>query len=216
MVAMWPDSEETQRLLASARGGDAAARSALLEKHREALRRLVAMRLDRAVQRRVDASDIVQDALVEADRRLADYLEAAPLPFRLWLRQIARDRVIDAHRRHRGAERRSVDREQTLNPPSFADQSAFDLAGQLADRRELTPAAALLRRELEARFRAAVDRLDDTDREIVEMRHVEKLTNQETAQALGLSEPAAGMRYLRAVRRLRAILSDVPSLNGTA
>src|SRR5688572_18517937 len=199
---MWPDSEETQRLLTSARGGDAGARSALLEKHREALRRLVAMRLDRAVQRRVDASDIVQDALVEADRRLTEYLNTAPLPFRLWLRQIARDRVIDAHRRHRGAERRSVDREQALNPPSFADQSAFDLAGQLADRRELTPAAALLRRELESRFRAAVDRLDETDREIVEMRHVEKLTNQETAQALGLSEPAAGMRYLRAVRRL--------------
>jgi RNA polymerase sigma-70 factor (ECF subfamily) len=213
---MWPDSEEAQRLLASARSGDAGARSALLEKHREALRRLVAMRLDRAVQRRVDASDIVQDALVEADRRLTDYLDAAPLPFRLWLRQIARDRVIDAHRRHRGAERRSVDREQALNPPSFADQSAFDLAGQLADRRELTPAAALLRRELESRFRAAVDRLDETDREIVEMRHVEKLTNQETAQALGLSEPAAGMRYLRAVRRLRAILADVPSLSGTA
>jgi len=171
------------------------------------------MRLDRAVQRRVDVSDVVQDAMVEADRRLTDYLATTPLPFRLWLRQIARDRVIDAHRRHRGAERRSVDREQAMNSPSFADQSAFDLAGQLVDRRELTPAAALLRRELESRFREAVERLDDGDREIVEMRHVEKLSNQETAQALGLSEPAAGMRYLRAVRRLRVLLADVPSLS---
>lgn len=212
---MWPDSSETQELLISARAGSAASRSALLERHRDALRRLVAMRLDRAVQRRVDVSDVVQDAMIEADRRLSTYLEETPLPFRLWLRQIARDRVIDAHRRHRGAERRSVDREQALNPPSFADQSAFDLAGQLADRRELTPAAALLRRELETRFREAVERLDETDREIVEMRHVEKLTNQETAQSLGLSEPAAGMRYLRAVRRLRTLLADVPSLNGT-
>lgn len=211
---MWPDTDETRELIVRARAGDSAATGALLERHREALRRLVAMRLDRAIQNRVDSSDVVQDALIEAGRRLPEYLNDPRLPFHLWLRQIARDRLIDAHRRHRSAARRSVDREQPLASPSFADQSALDLAGQLQDRRELTPAAAALRQELALRFRAAIERLDEPDREIIEMRHGEQLSNQEVAQALGLSEPAAGMRYLRAVRRLRALLEEVPSTPG--
>ena len=89
-------------------------RNRLLERHRDVLRRMVGLRMDRALQGRLDASDIVQDVLVEADRRLADYLAAAKMPFQAWLRYLARDHLIDAHRRHRGAARRSVDREQSL------------------------------------------------------------------------------------------------------
>ncbi|HEX4132374.1 MAG TPA: sigma-70 family RNA polymerase sigma factor [Pirellulales bacterium] len=211
---MWPDSDQTQELIVSARAGDVQARDELLDRHRAALRKLVALRMDRAIQGRVDASDIVQDALLEANRRLPDYLQRPPMPFHLWLRQIARDRLIDAHRRHHAAGRRSVTRQRSLSRPEFADQSAVDLAAQLRDQRELTPAAAVLRQELEARFRAALDQLDDADREIVEMRHFEQLSNHEAAQALGLSDPAASMRYLRAVRRLRSLLDEVPSASG--
>ncbi|MBI2826576.1 MAG: sigma-70 family RNA polymerase sigma factor [Planctomycetia bacterium] len=211
---MWPDSSETQELLAGARGGDAEARNRLLERHREALRRLVGLRLDRALQRRLDASDIVQDVLVEANRRLTDYLRAAKMPFHAWLRHLARDRLIDAHRRHRGAARRSLDREQPLVPPAFADQSAVDLAALVRDR-QLTPAAAATHHELEVRFQAALETLDDTDREVILMRHFEQLSNQQTAQALELSEAAAGMRYLRAMRRLRALLEEVPDERGS-
>ncbi len=89
-------------------------RNQLLERHREALRRMVGLRMDRGLQRRVDASDIVQDVLVEANRRLTDYLASAGMPFQLWLRHLARDRLIDAHRRHHAA-RRNVDREQPLD-----------------------------------------------------------------------------------------------------
>jgi len=207
---MWPDSSETQELLAAARGGDADARNRLLERHRNALRRMVGLRMDRAVQGRLDASDIVQDVLVEANRRLMDYLAAAKMPFALWLRHLARDHLIDAHRRHRGAARRSVDREQPLTSAPLADQSAMDLAALVRDR-QLTPAAAATHHELELRFAAALETLDDMDREIILMRHFEQLTNQEAAQALDLSEPAAGMRYLRAMRRLRAQLEEPPS-----
>ncbi len=189
----------------AAGSGDAAAVNHLLERHRDALRRLVAMRLDPALQRRLDASDVVQDVMIEAHRRLEEYLKNPVLPFHLWLRQIARDRMIDAHRRHREAARRSLDREQPL-AAATADRSSLELAAQLCDYRELTPAAAAARQELEARFRAAIERLEDMDREVVEMRHVEQLSNQEVAQALGLSEPAAGMRYLRAMRRLKTLL----------
>ncbi len=133
-----------------------------------------------ARRRRVDASDVVQDVLVEAHRRLSDYLQSSGMPFQLWLRHLARDRLIDAHRRHRGAARRSIDREQPLAAPGHEDQSAFDLAALLRDR-ELTPAAAATKHELELRFQAAVETLDDVDREIVLMRHFEQLSNQETA-----------------------------------
>ena len=210
---MWPDSSETQQLLQQAQDGDRQAIEGLLARHREALVRLVALRLDRAIARRVDASDIVQDVLVEANRRLDDYLRDRKMPFHLWLRQIAQDRMIDAHRRHRGAARRSIDREQPLAAPEMSDRSALDLAAMLHDR-ELTPAAAATRRELQERFRAAIDLLDDTDREVILMRHFEELTNQEVAQSLELSEPAAGMRYLRAIRRLRQVLDQADSSSG--
>jgi RNA polymerase sigma-70 factor (ECF subfamily) len=212
---MWPDSAETQQLLKQALEGDRQAVDGLLTRHREALVRLVALRLDRAIARRVDASDIVQDVLVEANRRLDDYLQNRKMPFHLWLRQIAQDRMIDAHRRHRGAARRSIDREQPLAGPELSDRSAMDLAAMLRDR-ELTPAAAATRRELQERFRAAIDRLDEPDREVILMRHFEELSNQEVAQALDLSEPAAGMRYLRAIRRLRVILDESQSESGAS
>ncbi len=96
----------------------------------------------------------MQDVLVEANRRLADYLKSTDkMPFHLWLRHLAQDRLIDAHRRHRGAARRSLDREQPLGTPANADQSALDLAALLRDHRELTPAAAATQRELERAFR---------------------------------------------------------------
>jgi RNA polymerase sigma-70 factor (ECF subfamily) len=207
---MWPDSSETRELLWAARAGDAAARNRLLERHREALRRMIAMRMDQKLARRVDASDIVQDVLVEANRRLADYLERTRMPFHLWLRHLARDRLIDAHRMHRGAARRSLDREQPLERPETDERSAFDLAASLRDR-ELTPAAAATHHELEQRFQAAIEVLDDTDREVILMRHFEQLTNGEVAETLELSEAAAGMRYLRAMRRLRNLLQERPT-----
>jgi len=207
---MWPDSSETQELLGQARDGDAAARNALLERHREALRRMIGLRMDPLLRRRLDASDIVQDVLVEADRRLGDYLrQNGGMPFNLWLRHLARDRMIDAHRRHRGAARRSLDREQALAPDTDSN-SGLDLAA-LARDRELTPAAAATHHELEMRFHAAIAELEPTDREVVLMRHFEQLSNQETAQAFELSEAAAGMRYLRAMRKLRAMLQEPPS-----
>ncbi len=205
----WPGSELTQELLRQVGTGDSDAVNRLMERHRQALRRMVQLRLDRALGARVDASDIVQDVLWEASRRLGDYLRDAKVPFHLWLRELAKDHVIDAHRRHRKAQRRSVDREQA-QAPQFAEHSSLDLAAQLRDN-ELTPAAATIRKELEGRFLAALDQMEEEDAEIVLMRHFEQLSNTEAAQALGLSPAAAGMRHLRALRRLRAILGEQPS-----
>lgn len=202
---MWPEGEQTQDLLKSVAGGDASAVNRLMDRHRDAVRRMIQMRLDHAVARRVDASDVVQDVMLEASQRLTDYLQNPGMPFHLWLRQLAKDRIIDMHRRHRGAKRRSVDREQNLSGLGQDEQSAADLAALLRDA-ELTPAAAALRKEMEERFMVALDQLEENDREIIVMRHFEHLGNSDVAEALGLSPPAAGMRYLRAIRRLKEIL----------
>jgi RNA polymerase sigma-70 factor (ECF subfamily) len=204
---MWPDAPQTEQLLQRAKSGDAAAVNDLLNRHRDALRRLVELRLDPAIKRRVDASDIVQDVLVEANRRLNDYLVDPAMPFHLWLRHMAKDRLIDAHRRHRQAQRRSTDREQPLVAPGAVDQSTIELAAQLRDR-ELTPAAAATWQETLRRFQAAVEQLDETDREVILMRHFEQFSNQDVAQSLGITGAAASMRYLRAVRRLRSLLGE--------
>lgn len=207
---MWPNTDTTQQLLLAARDGSVDAINSLLERHRDALRRLIARRMDPVLQRRVDASDVVQDVLIEAHRRLADYVRAPGLPFSLWLRRLARDRLIDAHRRHRVAARRSIDREQPLAAASAADHSAFDMAPQVVDR-DPTPAAAACRAEQEERFWAAVEQMPEIDREVLLLRHFDQLTNAEVARELSLTEPAAGMRYLRALRKLTAVLEEPSS-----
>ena len=204
---MWPEQQQTEELLVQAKQGDRSAVNQLMERHRDALSHLVRMRLDQKILQRVDASDVVQDVLIEANRRLQTYLENPVLSFRLWLRQIARDRIIDAHRRHRVSAKRSVDREQKLAPPRGYDQSSIHLASILGDNK-LTPAAGALQKEMARKVESAVTLLDERDSEIIIMRHYEHLTNQEIAQALDLTEPAASMRYLRAVRRLKGILQE--------
>jgi RNA polymerase sigma-70 factor (ECF subfamily) len=209
---MWPLADETLQLLNSVRDGEAAAVDRLLARHRPALRRMIALRLDPALAARLDASDVVQDVLLEASRRLRDYLQSPAMPFHLWLRSIAQDHVVDAHRRHRQAQKRSLDREQPLAPAALADRSSLELAAAFLDP-ELTPASAAIRSELKKRFEAALEELDENDREIILMRHFEQMGNQEVAAALGVSEPTAGMRYLRALRRLRQQLLGSDSLS---
>jgi RNA polymerase sigma-70 factor (ECF subfamily) len=202
---MWPNREETDRLLDDARNGESGAVDKLLGEFREPLRRVIDLRLDPAVARRVDASDIVQDVLIEANQRLTDYLKSPDMPFHLWLRHLAQDRIIDTHRRHRLAKRRSIDREQPIARPAWVEESDASLVAQLIDH-ERTPTSEAIRHELQRRLAAAVEQLAEDDRDIILMRHHEALSNQEVAGALGLTEAAASMRYLRALRRLRAVL----------
>ena len=154
---MWPDADETQVLLKRVEHDDAEAAERLWERHREPLRRMIGLRLDRALARRVDASDVVQEVLLKANQRLGDYLRNPAMPFHLWLRQIARDHVIDEHRRHRVAARRSLDREQPLGSAARRSPTARRSTWPRSSATPaLTPAAAALRGELERRFQAAL------------------------------------------------------------
>jgi RNA polymerase sigma-70 factor (ECF subfamily) len=197
-----PDNDD---LLRRAEGGDARARGALLQRHRERLRRMVAVRMDPRLAARLDASDVVQEALAEADRRLDGYLRERPLPFYPWLRQLAWDRLADEHRRHVRAARRSVTREEAL--PGLPDASALDLARRLVAS-ATGPSEAARRGELRDRVRAALETLSGRDREVLVLRHLEQLTAGEVAAVLGLSEAAVKSRALRATQRLRALLEE--------
>lgn len=205
--SIWPDADSTADLLAGAKQGKSEAVELLLAKYRESLKRMIDLRLDKRVTQRVDVSDIVQDVLIEAHRRLQAYLDHPVMPFHLWIRQIAQDRLIDAHRRHRVSAKRSVDRERRLEFHGPPDASTIELAGQLLDP-ELTPAARATQRELAQRVTQCIGQLEPRDQDILMMRHFEQLSNQEVAVVLGLTEPAASMRYLRAIKRLRVVIQD--------
>ena len=209
MTRTEPDTEE---LLRSVAGGDPAARGALLQRHRARLRQLVGLRMDRRLSARVDPSDVVQETLAEADRRLGDYLRERPLPFYPWLRRLALDRLAEQHRRHLRAARRSVIREE-LTPLRLPEGSALELAQRLLAP-AATPSESLRRRELVGRVRAALDALSPPEREVVELRYLEQLSAREVAAVLGVSEEAAKKRALRGLQRLRDLLGEGESGGG--
>jgi RNA polymerase sigma-70 factor (ECF subfamily) len=198
-----PDTDQLLRRIAQ---GDAAARELLLARHRDRLRRMVALRLDPRLQARVDPSDVVQDTLAEADVKLGDYARRRPLPFYPWLRRLAWEHLIRLHRRHVVARRRSVSREE-LPPAPLPEASAWELASRLAARGS-SPSARLRRDELRSRLRQALARLGDNDREALVLRYLEDLSPGEIAAVLGLTEPAVKMLQLRALQRLRELLGD--------
>lgn len=199
--------QRTMGLIERAESGDDGARHELLELYRDYLRRMVAARLDRRLAPRVDPSDVVQEALADAARRMDEFLRDRPLPFSGWLRQIAVERLIDTHRRHVLSQRRSITREsRDLGLP---DDSALALSRRLvAD--DTSPSNHLMRQERHARLMAALADLSPRDREVLVMRHLEQLGTAEIADALAISEGAVESRLLRALIRLRGRMEAGP------
>jgi RNA polymerase sigma-70 factor, ECF subfamily len=195
-----------EELIERAARGEKSARDRLLSYYRDHLRRMVAERLDRRLAARVDPSDVVQETLMEASRRLEEYLKARPLPLLAWLRRIAVERVIDTHRRHLGSQRRSVARER--GGPPIIDGSAVGLAEAFVNT-QTSPSGVVMRAEQGDRVRTAIDRLPPKCREILVMRHLEHMELDEIAEELGISSGAVKARILRALLRLREIL-DTP------
>jgi RNA polymerase sigma-70 factor (ECF subfamily) len=196
-----PDSAETQILLEQARAGDRGSFERLFGLHLAYLRQVVKLRLDPRVRGRVDPSDVLQETQLEALRRLPDYLDRRPLPFRLWLRKTAQERLLVAHRRHVGAARRAVGREVPLPDRSSLDLARSFLAGGP------TPGQEFDRHELVRRVRRAVAELPDADREVLLMRAFEGLSNHEAAAVLGIDPGTASKRHGRALLRLHRLLA---------
>lgn len=205
-----PHSEnDTCELVRKAQDGDRAAVQDLFAQHRDRLKRMVLFRMDRRLASRLDASDVVQDALAEAHRRLAEYLKKPSMAFYPWLRQLAWERLVQLHRQHVQAQSRSVTREQRglLGLP---DESAMELASRLVANTTSASGRAV-KEELRQRVRAALERLSDHEREVLTLRYLEQLSTSETASVLGISEGAVKMRHLRAMERLGAELRETSS-----
>lgn len=202
MAELTPDSAETQDLLRQAEAGDRQAFEELFVRFRPDLRRFVALRLDPRLLARLDPSDVVQEAQLEALRRLPDFLARRPMPFHLWLRKTAYERLLKVRRRHVEAAQRAVGREVPL-----PDRSSLLLAQQLLAGGS-TPSQQLFRREAARRVGQALAQLPEADREIVLMRNVDGLSYQEVSCLLEVDAAAARKRYGRALLRLRRILFD--------
>ncbi|HLU48698.1 MAG TPA: sigma-70 family RNA polymerase sigma factor [Planctomycetota bacterium] len=199
------EDAETARELARAREGDQSAIGELLEAHRARLERLVILRFDRRLRGRVDPADVVQDTFLEATQRLARYLDSPDMPFFLWLRFLAIQRLQGLCREHLGVQKRDIRREIPIAEAMYTEASSEALAARLLGS-FTTPSQAAMRAEMKARLTAALDSMDPEDREIIALRHFEELSHSEAARVIGMDESAASKRYLRAIKRLKSIL----------
>ena len=199
-------------LLRHALGGDESALAALFDGHRPRLRRMIRLRLDRRLSGRVDASDVLQEAYLDVRKRIAEYArDPAAMPFPLWLRLIAGQRLTDVHRYHLGAQMRDAGMEVSLHRGPFPQADSISLAAQLLGQMT-TASQAAIRVEHRLIVQEALNGMDPIDREVLALRHFEHLSNDETALVLGLRKSAASNRYIRALKRLKEILSSIPGL----
>jgi RNA polymerase sigma-70 factor (ECF subfamily) len=203
------NSSATTRLIERAVGGEQAPLGELLERHRGRLRRMVAIRMDARLQGRLDPSDVIQEAFLEAGVRLHEYGRDPTMPFFLWLRLITGQQLMILHRRHLKTQARAAGREVNLRRGALPEASGAALAAQLLGH-ETRASEAVDRAERKIHLQTALDAMDPLDREILTLRHFERLSLVEAAQELGISQSAAGQRHFRAVKRLKEILAGLP------
>ncbi|MBI1325814.1 sigma-70 family RNA polymerase sigma factor [bacterium] len=203
------NSEETTRLLALAQAGDREALSSLFSRHRQRLRRMIQLRLDRRLQARIDASDVIQEAYVEVVTRMNEYFQKPSYPLFLWLRLIVGERILKLHRHHLGTQMRDAGLEVSLYRGALPEASSAALAAQLLGK-HTSPTQAVVRAERMIRLQEALNTLDFMDREVLSLRHFEELSLAETALSLGIEESAAAKRYIRALKRLKTTLKSMP------
>lgn len=194
---MEASDDELERRL---RDGDDSVLAALLERHRERLQRMVHFRIDPRLVGRIDAEDVVQDAYLDAEKRL-DAFRGDDKPFLVWIRLITQQTMIDVHRKHLGAAMRNAGRE--VKAPASGTLSGFFVA------HVTSPSNAAMREELRLRVEQALDSMDEIDREVLLLRHFEELSNKDAAAVLGIQENAASNRYVRALVRLKGLLGEL-------
>ncbi len=189
--------------------GDEQALAALFALHRERLWRTVNFRLDRRLRGRVDPDDVLQEGYLAAAQRIEHYRSLDTRSPFLWLRLIVSQTMIDVHRLHLGVQMRDVDREIAVHCGSYSQTTCTSLAVQLVG--NLTsPSRAAVRGEMIEQVEQAVAEMDPLDQEVLALRHFEELTNIEVAEVLGIRQKTASIRYIRAIKRLKDIMSHLP------
>jgi RNA polymerase sigma-70 factor (ECF subfamily) len=204
-------SNDVEQLLKRVAEKDAAAVGLLFNKYHHQLRRMIRLRLDHRLQGRLDPSDVLQEAFLEYARALPEYLNKPDAPFCLWLRCITGRKLHALHRRYLGTRMRDAGREVSIYRGGLPEASSASLAAELLGK--LTaPSQAALRAELQLHVQQALNEMEPMDREVLALRHYEQWSNRETACVLEISEAAASIRFIRALRRLKELLKRVPGL----
>lgn len=209
------ESPEVRALVERAAAGDQTAHADLFSRFRERLKRMVHLRMNRRLQGRVDDSDVVQEAQLDAARRLAEYAQSPRLPFYLWLRHLTGLKLLEVHRRHLGTEMRAVAQELSLYRGALPEADSVSLAAQLLGT-FTSPSENAIKAEMRIYVQEALNAMDPIDREVLALKHFEQLSTSEIAQVLGISKAGAGSRYLRAIKRLRTTLSQIPGFPGVS
>ncbi|MEM8672029.1 MAG: sigma-70 family RNA polymerase sigma factor [Planctomycetota bacterium] len=202
--------ESIEALIEKARDGDGSALAELFDQYRGRLRRMVQLRMDRRVQSRVAESDVLQEAFVDLANQLPNYVKSPKLPFFLWLRLLTGQRLAKIHRMHLQQKKRSIVREVRFSdqiPEASSVLIAAEIAGQFT-----SAAGHAIREETRLKVQQVLERMSEHDREIISLRSVEQLSNEEIALELGISNKAASMRYIRAIIRLKELLEEVPGI----
>jgi RNA polymerase sigma-70 factor (ECF subfamily) len=205
------DAEQIEELTRRLREGDATAAGELFVLCQDRLRRMVRLRLDQRLQGRLDASDVLQEAFLDVQKKAPDFASRGDLPGYLWLRLITAERLLILHRHHLGAQMRNAAQEVSLHRGELPTASSQCLANLLLGRLT-SPSEAAIRAERQLRLQEALNQMDPTDREVLALRHFEELSNSEVATVLGLSKTAASNRYVRALKRLKEVLSSLPGI----
>lgn len=173
----------------------------------EQVKHWIGFRIDSRLQRRMDLDDVVQESFLAARKRWEHYRRNPEVSLRVWLRSVVLQTLVDLHRRHLGAQQRDAGRETYWNPGQGGDATSVCLVNQLAG--NLTsPSLAVARNELANQVTEALQQLNESDREVLALRHFESMTNREVAEILQISEKAASIRYVRALQRIRPLLQD--------
>lgn len=193
-------------------GGQSSAERAFAKRfteHRQRLKQMLRFRMDPRLRSRADVSDILQEAYIDAFRRIDHYASKPQMSFYVWLRQVTMQRLIDVHRQHLLADKRDVRNEVRIGVSDYNAATSAAIARQFVDQM-VTPSQVAIREEMAAQLESTLENLDDIDREVLVLRHFEELGNSEVAEVLGISEAAASNRYVRALARLRKDLQKIP------
>lgn len=202
-------TDKATALITRLRNGDDDALAELFSLYHDRLKRIVKFRLDYRLAGRVSESDVIQESFISAAKRLEHYRGRDEMPFFVWLRLLVNQQLADLHRQHVQAEMRDVRKEVSLERPGPSPQTSLAMAAQLAGN-ETSPSRAFSRVERIASLEAALNRMEPIDREVIALRHFEELTNSEVSAVLGIGEQAASKRYVRAIKRMKELLSVIP------
>lgn len=201
--------DDIRPLLDRLEQGDTHVMGELFTHYQDRLWRMVDLRLDRRLHGRVSASDVVQETYIDAQKRVQHFLAKPELPFFVWLRMVASQRLIDVHRQHLGAQMRDAGQEVSLCVSGEFAATSICLVDRLAG--DITsPSRAAIRGELAAQIELILNSMEPIDREVLALRHFEELSNQEVAAILGIDKHAASKRYIRALERLKDVLEQIP------